>query len=104
MLLALGAPDGDASKDCAVRGSDFGLADLRATNITCPDARRVYRKSLRVAARSPEEVDTSFRYEGRWWYCAAKNPHREVNGQYVAYIWRCVSGDRVVRYRWLAGD
>jgi len=41
----------------------------------------LYRKSLRVAARSPEEVDTSFRYEGRWWYCAAKNPHREVNGQ-----------------------
>ena len=105
ILGGLVAVDAHASsKNCRVAGSDEGLADLRATNISCPDARRVYRKSLRVAGRSPEEIDTSFRYEGRRWYCNAKNPHGEINGEYVDYIWRCVSGERVVRYRWLAGD
>jgi hypothetical protein len=102
-VLGFAATEAQA-KYCEVRGSDEGLADLRATNISCPDARAVYRKSLRVAARSPEEIDTSFRHERQRWYCAAKNPHREINGQYVDYIWRCVSGERVVRYRWLAGD
>lgn len=104
VLAGLVAADAHAaSKNCRVRSSEFGLADLRATNISCPDARRVYRASLRAAMKD-SELPLRFRHEGRRWTCRARNPQRAINGQYVDYIWRCSSGERVVRYRWLAGD
>lgn len=90
---------------CRIAGSDEGLADLRAWRVKCRSARRIYRRSLRVAARRPDRKMTRFRYAGRRWSCRAANPRREVNGMYVNYVWRCkASGRRAVRYRWLAGD
>ncbi len=103
MLLGLTAAEAQA-KYCDVQGSEEGLADLRVTNISCPEGRAVYRASNREAMKNPDAVPTRFQYGGGRWECRAKNPHREIDGQYVQYIWRCVSGYLVVRYRWLAGD
>jgi hypothetical protein len=94
------------AKYCKIAGSAEGLADLKVTRVSCNTGRAVYRRSLKVAAEHPEDVNpTTFRYAGRRWTCRASNPHRVLNGQYVDYVWRCkASGGRVVRYHWLAGD
>ncbi len=102
--LSCGATaEGATLKDCRVAAPEAGVAELKANRITCATARRVYRASLRAAKTDPSP--TRFRHAGRRWTCRATHPAREIDGQFVISQWRCAArGDRVSRYRWLAGD
>jgi hypothetical protein len=83
--------------------SDDGLSDLRAKNVRCDTAKRVYRKSVSVAADMPGEV-TRFKSVGLRWSCRAYNP-RHRNGNPAWYEWKCrASQERLVHYRWKAGE
>ncbi len=71
--------------------------DMRARNIRCSTARRVYSRSLRVALRDPDAAVVRFRLYGLRWTCRARNTD--------IYEWRCrASGRRLMRYRWLGGE
>ncbi len=71
--------------------------DMRARNIRCSTARRVYSRSLRVALRDPDAEVTRFRLYGLRWTCRARNTD--------IYEWRCrASGRRLMWYRWLGGE
>ncbi len=77
--------------------------DLRARNVTCQTAKRVYNRSLKVAAVQ-NDTPTTFRYQGRSWTCRAYNPHKR-NGNPAWYEWKCrASGKRLVWFRWLGGE
>jgi hypothetical protein len=101
-VLGITASEAQA-KYCDVKGSEQGLADLRAgRGASCPVARRVYRKSQRLA--DPESTSVRFIAEGSRWRCRKTNPQRVIDGQYVHYVWKCMARERVVRYRWLAPE
>jgi hypothetical protein len=78
--------------------------DLRARYLDCRTARRVYRRSLKVAVREPAGKVTRFRFAGYRWTCRAYNPHkRGDNSEW--YEWKCrAKHDVLVHYRWLAGE
>lgn len=81
------------SADAATRYCiDRSYEDLRAKNISCSKAKRVYRASLSSCSGSPCRLG----YAGRRWTCRARNTS--------IYTWRCTSGSRVVVYRWLSGE
>jgi hypothetical protein len=84
---------------------DTGLDDLRARYIDCSTARKVYRRSLKVAQRDDSGSETTrFRYVGYEWRCRAGNPHKR-NGNPAWYEWKCnAPHDVLVHYRWLAGE
>ena len=102
--LVVGVPSASgAVRYCWIEGSPEGLAELKATNISCRTARRVYRRSTQAAVDDPPPTVIS--HGGRRWTCRASNPQRVIDGQYVNYQWKCTArGNRVSRYRWLAGD
>jgi hypothetical protein len=80
------------------------LYDLRARYLDCRTARRVYRRSLKVAAREPARKMTRFRYAGYRWKCRAYNPHKRGDNP-AWYEWKCrAKHDVLVDYRWLAGE
>ena len=55
--------------------------------------------------QDPGAKGVTFQHGPLEWTCRAANPHRVINGQYVHYQWRCTAAsDRLVRYRWLAGE
>jgi hypothetical protein len=80
------------------------LYDLRARYVDCRTAKRVYRLSLKVAARDPGRKVTGFRFAGHRWKCRAYNPHmRDDNPTW--YEWKCrAKNDVIVHYRWLTGE
>lgn len=79
---------------------DRGYEDLKAKNIRCDTAQRVYRRSLVVAAENPRGSVTRFRSVGFRWTCRARNPPAVA-----FYTWRCTAnGDRFMQYRWKSGE
>jgi hypothetical protein len=84
---------------------DTRLDDLRARYVDCSTARKVYRRSLRVAQRDGSGSRTTrFRYRGDDWRCRAYNPHKR-NWNPAWYEWKCrAPHDVLVHYRWLAGE
>jgi hypothetical protein len=77
--------------------------DLRARYVGCPTARRVYRRSLKVAARGDGNV-TRFKYAGYRWTCRAYNPHKR-NGNPAWYEWKCrAANDALVHFCWFSGE
>jgi hypothetical protein len=92
MTLAPAAADAAKVKVCKSTGVD----DLKAKNVRCDTASCIYKRSLR-AAQEQERTVTTFRYVGLRWRCRAYNTS--------VYTWRCTaSGNRLVQYRWLAGE
>jgi hypothetical protein len=72
--------------------------------VRCDTAKRVYRKSLKVAAENPDSGVTRFRFVGLRWACRASNPQHS-NGNPAWYEWKCrASKDRLVHYRWKSGE
>jgi hypothetical protein len=77
--------------------------DLRARYIACATARRVYRRSLKVATEEGGKV-VRFRFAGHQWTCRAYNPHKR-SGNPAWYEWKCrAANDVIVHYRWLFGE
>jgi hypothetical protein len=77
--------------------------DLRARYVGCRTARRLYRRSLKVAARQARKV-TRFRYVGYRWTCRAYNPHKR-GGNPAWYEWKCrAAHDVLVHFRWFGGE
>lgn len=77
--------------------------DLRARYVDCPTARRVYGRSLKVAASRGGKV-TRFKYAGYRWKCRAYNPHKR-NGNPAWYEWKCrAANDALVHFRWFGGE
>jgi hypothetical protein len=73
--------------------------DLRARYVDCRTARRVYRRSLKVAARQGDKV-TRFEYVGYRWTCRAYNPHKRGDNP-ARYEWKCrAANDVIVHFRW----
>lgn len=87
-LIVLPTDAGAAGSYCVKRSHE----DLRVANISCRKGKKAYRASLMYCEDSP----CSFDYAGRRWRCRAYNSR--------VYTWRCNSENRVVRYRWLAGE
>jgi hypothetical protein len=84
-------------------GDSSDADDLRARYVDCPTARRVYSRSLKVAARDGRKV-TRFRYAGYRWTCRAYNPHKR-NGNPAWYEWKCrAANDALVHFRWFGGE
>jgi hypothetical protein len=84
---------------------ETGGTPLRARHIDCSSARKVYRRSLKVAQRNGSGSETTrFRDVGYDWRCRARNPHKR-NGNPAWYEWKCkAANDVLVHYRWLAGE
>jgi hypothetical protein len=71
--------------------------------VDCPTARRVYRRSLKVAGHDGGKT-TGFKYAGRRWTCRAYNPHKR-NGNPAWYEWKCTAAnDVLVHFRWFGGE
>jgi hypothetical protein len=79
---------------------DRSFEDLKAKNIRCDTAERVYRKSRRVAQQDPDLDVTRFKFVGLRWTCRASNPPAVP-----FYTWRCrATRSRLMQYRWKSGD
>lgn len=77
--------------------------DLRARYVDCRTARRVYRRSLKVAARHGGKV-IRFEYLGYRWTCRAYNPHKRGDNP-AWYEWKCrAANDVLVHFRWFGGE